>query len=205
MFLRLFLALFFATLLTAPAFSHFPGPPKRTEAGRKVVKTNVPDFTLTDQDGRSFRFANLRGKVVLVTFIFTTCPDLCPLLTAKLTHIQQQLETENQNRYFLLSITTDPDTDKPLVLKSYGGSYKTDLRSWAFLTGDKKNLSKVWDAFGVKVKRLSNGQIQHTGLTTLIDRDGMQRINYYGDTWQEKEVLKDIAMLAAGGSTDSPP
>jgi protein SCO1 len=199
MFLRLIFALFFAALLTAPAFSHLPGPPKKGEAGRKIVKTAVPDFTLTDQDGRAFRFGNLRGKVVLVTFIFTTCPDFCPLLTAKLTHIQQQLEAEHQNGYFLLSITTDPDTDKPAVLKSYSQSYKADLRSWAFLAGDKKSLSKVWDIFGIKVKRLSNGQIQHTGLTILIDRDGLQRVNYYGDRWQEKEVLKDIAALGGGG------
>lgn len=199
MFVRFVFVLLFSAFFISPGFSHLPGPPKRGEVGRKALKTSVPDFTLMDQDGRAFRFRSLRGKVVLVTFIFTTCPDSCPLLTAKLTHIQQKLESEKQTGYFFLSITTDPEIDKPSVLKAYAERHRTNLRSWAFLTGDKTNLAKVWDAFGVKVKTLSNGQTQHTGLTTVVDRNGVQRVNYFGDKWQEKEALKDIETLAAGG------
>lgn len=68
--------------------------------------------------------------------------------------------------------------------------------TWAFLTGNRKDLSKVWNAFGVKVKKLGKGQVQHTGLTTVIDRQGIRRIDYFGDRWSEKEVLRDIANLA---------
>lgn len=205
MFVRLFSILLFLSLFIRPASAHLPGGPKKGESGRKTVSVPVQDFTLTDQDGKEFRFQSLRGKVVLITFIFTTCPDFCPLLTAKLSHIQQKLQAERKNGYFLLTITTDPEIDKPSVLKSYGERYRADLRSWAFLTGDKKNLTKVWDTFGVKVKRLSNGQVQHTGLTVLVDREGIQRVNYFGDRWQEKEILKDLETLAAGGSTGSSP
>jgi protein SCO1/2 len=77
-------ALLLLTILAAaPAMSHDPGPPKRGAVGRKAVELPVPDFTLLDQDKRPFHSGSLRGKVVLVTFIYTTCPDVCPLLTAK--------------------------------------------------------------------------------------------------------------------------
>jgi protein SCO1/2 len=199
MFVRLFSILFFLSLFIRPASAHLPGGPKKGESARKTVSVPVQDFTLTDQDGKEFRFQSLRGKVVLITFIFTTCPDFCPLLTAKLSHIQRKLQAERKDGYFLLTITTDPEIDKPSVLKSYGERYRVDLRSWAFLTGDEKDLSKVWDTFGVKVKKLSNGQVHHTGLTVLVDREGIQRVNYFGDRWQEKEILKDLETLAAGG------
>lgn len=197
-FLKLLLAgLLFLNFPVPPAFSHVPGPPKKGEVGRKTVDLPAPDFTLVDQEGKPFSFAAVRGKVVLVTFIFTTCPDFCPILTSKLTQIQRQLEANKEKNLFFLSVTTDPDTDKPPVLKSYAEQYRANLRSWAFLTGDKKSVAKVWDAFGIRVKKLPNGQIQHTGLVVLIDRKGMRRVNYYGDTWDEKAVLKDIAELAS--------
>jgi len=62
---------------------------------------------------------------------------------------------------------------------------------------ETKKLSKVWNGFGLKVKKLSNGQVQHIGLTVLIDREGRRRVNYFGDKWQEKEVLKDMRALAS--------
>ena len=184
------------TSFPAPALSHFPGPPKKGEAARKVVRIPAPDVTLVDQQGKTFHLRDLRGKVVLVTFIYTTCPDACPLLTAKLTSIQRNLKENNQSDVYLLSITTDPEVDTPQVLKSYSQRYGADLHNWAFLTGDKANLAKAWSGFGVTVIKRAKGLIQHTSLTTLIDRQGARRIDYYGDSWTEKEALKDIAALA---------
>jgi protein SCO1/2 len=163
----------------------------------------VPDFSLLDQDRRPFHLSSVRGKVVLVTFIYTTCPDICPLLTAKFADIQRKFKSEGRNDHFLLSITTDPEVDTPKVLKSYGQRFEADFHSWAFLTGDKKDLSEVWRSFGVYVRKRGKGLIEHTGLTTLIDRQGIRRIDYYGDSWTEKEVLKDIASLAKEGQTVS--
>lgn len=181
------------------ALSHIQGPPKKGEAGQKTVQIPAPDFTLVDQEGKPFSFGSLRGKVVLATFIYTTCPDVCPLLTAKFAEIQRRLKREKRDDYFLLSISTDPEVDTPKVLKSYARRFGADFRTWTFLTGDNRELSKVWDAFDVKVKKLGKGQIQHTGLTTLIDPKGIRRVNHYGDTWTEKDVLKDILKLTTGG------
>ncbi|MBI2871242.1 MAG: SCO family protein [Candidatus Omnitrophica bacterium] len=185
------------TILAAPAISQISGPPKRGAVGRKAVQMPVPDFTLIDQDKRPIRFGSLRGKAVLVTFIYATCPDVCPLLTAKFAGIQRGLKSRGLNHHFLLSVTTDPEADTPEVLRSYGQRFGADLRSWAFLTGDKNELSEAWRFFGVRVKKHDKGLTDHTGLTTLIDRQGIRRIDYYGNSWTENEVLKDIADLAA--------
>lgn len=160
------------------------------------MQTPVPDLTLMDQEGKPFPLRSLHGKLVLVTFIYTTCPDVCPLLTAKFAGIQQSLKKNHRDDYFLLSITTDPEVDTPQLLKGYAQRFGADFHSWAFLTGNKKDLSKAWNAFGVKVKKLGKGQVQHTGLTTVIDRQGIRRIDYLGDAWSEKEALKEIAELA---------
>jgi len=187
--------LLLSTVLAAPAIAHMPGPPKRGAVGRKAVEMPVPDFTLMDQDNRPFHVRSLRGKVALVTFIYTTCPDVCPLLTAKFAGIQRKLKSQGLNGYFLLSITTDPEADTPKVLRSYGRRFGADFHSWAFLTGDKNELSEAWRFFDVRVKKRGKGLIDHTGLTTLIDRQGIRRIDYYGDSWTEKEVLEDITDL----------
>jgi protein SCO1/2 len=187
-----------AALLPAPSFAHIPIPPKEpSEIGRRTVHTAVPDFKLTDQDGKPFRFAAARGKLILVTFVFTACPDVCPLLTANFAAIQRQLEEKKIQDYLLLTITTDPERDSAAVLKDYAGRFKADFKRWSFLTGTRAELRKVWKLFGVNVTRTDSGQVQHTSFTTLVDRQGKRRVDYYGDRWQEKEILKDIQWLRA--------
>jgi protein SCO1 len=189
-----FLMLF--SLLLPLARAHLPIPPKKGEIGRKEVKTPAPNFTLTDQNGKPFHFSPASGRLVLMNFIYTSCPDVCPLFTAKLAAIQRRLTGEQRENYLLLSITTDPARDTPIKMKEYAEAFKPDFRRWHFLTGSAKELAQVWKDFGVKVQDLGNGQIQHTNLTTLIDGQGLRRVDYYGDKWQEKEVLKDLSRLA---------
>jgi protein SCO1/2 len=187
-----------ACLLPSIASSHIPIPPKEpSEIGRRVVKKTVADFQLLDQDGRPFKFSSTRGKLVLVTFIFTTCPDVCPLLTAKLAAIQRTLEEKKIKDYLLLSITTDPERDTAPALKEYASHFKADVRNWSLLTGSRQELAKVWKLFDVNVTKNESGEVRHTSLTTLVDYHGIRRVDYYGDKWQEKEVLKDIEWLGS--------
>lgn len=82
------MSLVIAGLLASPALSHFPIPSKKGETGRRAVQTPVPDFSLVDQEGNPFRFESSRGKIVLLTFVYTACPDVCPLLAAKFASIR---------------------------------------------------------------------------------------------------------------------
>lgn len=177
--------------------AHVPLPPKRGEIGRKEVRVKAPSFTLVDQNGAKFTFAPAQKKLVLINFIYASCPDVCPLFSAKLAAIQRTLQEEKNDRYLLLSISTDPKRDTPAKLKSYGDAFKADYRRWHFLTGSAPDLEPVWKQFGVRVKELGDGQVQHTNLLTLIDGKGFRRVDYYGDKWLEKEVLKDLRRLAA--------
>ena len=187
-----------AALLPGSALAHIPIPPKApTEIGRRVVNTAVTDFRLTNQDGKAFQFANSRGKLILVTFVFTSCPDVCPLFTANFASIQRALDEKKIKDYLLLSITTDPERDTAAVLKDYGGRFKARFEHWFFLTGTRAELAKVWKIFGVNVIKTESGQVQHTSFTTLIDRQGKRRVDYYGDKWRDKEIFKDIQWLRA--------
>jgi protein SCO1/2 len=191
-------AMLAVALLPSTARSHIPIPPKQpSEIGRRVVKTAVPDFKLTDQNGKQFQLSSKRGNLVLTTFIFTTCPDVCPLFTAKFAAIQRALDDRKFKDYWLLSITTDPEHDSAAALKDYANRFKADSAHWSFLTGTRSDLTKTWKAFGVNVTRTEAGQVFHTALTTLIDRRGNRRVDYYGDKWLDQEVLKDIQWLSS--------
>ena len=180
------------------ALAHIPIPPKQlTEIGRRPVKKAVTDFTLIDQNSKPFRFSSRRGNLVLATFIFSTCPDVCPLFTAKFAAIQRALNEQKFKDYWLLSITTDPERDDAATLKEYARRFNADFTRWAFLTGTREDLARAWKSFGVNVSKTESGQVFHTALTTLIDRQGYRRVDYYGDKWLDKEVLKDIHWLSS--------
>jgi len=170
-------------------------PPKKGEIGRRETNIAAPGFALIDQADKKFIFNPASGKVVLVTFVYTSCPDVCPLFSAHFAAIQRALDMAKREDYLLLSISTDPKRDTPARLKAYAEAFKADVTRWRFLTGSQQDLAKVWKSFGVNVKDHGNGQIQHTNLTTLIDAKGIRRVDYYGDKWLVKEVLKDIKWL----------
>jgi protein SCO1/2 len=189
-FLLLGLLLLLAS--TLPAYSHDP-PAQKAE--RREIRIPVRDFSLTDQNGRRFRFEQLKGKVVLLAFAYTTCPDVCPLITAALRQVQMSLEPREKNLVYLLTVTTDPEIDSPEVLSSYANRYGVDHSNWTFLTGAAENLSAVWENFGVKVIRKGRGLVDHTPLTVLIGQDGVSRVVYVGTSPNSKVMLEDIRRL----------
>src|SRR5215510_8235428 len=95
----------------------------------------APAFSLTTQEGARLTLQDLRGKVVAVTFIYASCADTCPLLTAKLAGLQARLGTDFGTKVFFVAITVDPERDTPQVLKGYAQAHGANLAGWAFLTG----------------------------------------------------------------------
>ena len=170
--------------------THRPGT-----AERRQLKVPIQNFFLIDQIGKPFSFQRLRGKLVVLTFVYTTCPDLCPLLTSSLLRVQKGLRANERNSVFLLSITTDPEIDSPEVLKSYAERYGIDFSNWSFLTGEEKELSTVWKAFGVRVQRKARGLVDHVTLTALVDKKGVMRFAYHGTSPDPKVVLRDLRAL----------
>ena len=97
----------------------------------------APDFVLTSQNGDRVSLSDFRGKVVAVTFIFASCTDTCPLLTAKMAEVQDELGADFGARIAFVSITTDPERDTPEVLKGYAEAFEANLAGWSFLTGER--------------------------------------------------------------------
>ena len=164
---------------------------------RREVRVRIDDFSLTDQNSRSFKFSKLKGSVIVVAFAYTTCPDVCPLITAALRQVQSNLTTADRKNIQLLTITTDPEIDSPKVLAAYAKRHGAELDTWSFLTGDEPTLKKVWKNFGVGVKRKARGLVDHTPLTAIVDQRGVLRFAYIGPSPDVKLVLKDVRFLLA--------
>lgn len=153
------------------------------------------EFTLTNQDGQRASLSALRGKVVAITFIYTTCIDTCPLLTAKMASLQGRLGRDFGPRVQFLSITVDPARDTPAVLKRYAERHGAQDAGWAFLTGTLSEIRSVAKHYGVSYRNTSRGEVDHTFLTSLVDRDGILRIQYLGVHFDPSEMLRDLLTL----------
>ena len=155
----------------------------------------APDFALTSQDGAEVTLAALRGKVVAVTFIYASCPDVCPMLTDKLARVQDELGSDFGSKIAFVSITTDPERDTPEVLKGYAEAFEANLAGWSFLTGEPAVVLDVARRYGVAVAKAPDGQVDHTMLTTLIDPQGTMRVQYLGYRFDEEEFRRDLESL----------
>ena len=155
----------------------------------------APDFALISQDGKEVTLKDLRGKVVAVAFIYTWCPDVCPMLTDKMARVQDELGQDFGSKVAFVSITVDPKRDTPEALKEYAEAFDVNFEGWSFLTGDPAAVREVAGGYGVVVLPAADGQIDHNTLTTLIDRDGTMRVQYIGSRFDPEEFRHDLLDL----------
>lgn len=141
--LTLVLFLGLATLLAACGGS-------RELTGTDLGQEPAPDFTLTDHRGQTVSLSQLRGKAVALTFIYTHCPDICPLITQHLRQAYEQLPEDAQERVALVAITVDPARDTPEVLQEYSERHGlAENPAWFALTADAATLEPVWASYYV--------------------------------------------------------
>lgn len=155
----------------------------------------APAFTLTASTGERVALASLRGKVLAVTFIFTTCTSTCPILTAKMAEIQRRLGPDFGARIAFVSITVDPLNDTPERLRDYATAHGANVPGWRFLTGKPDEVSDVLRRYGVYAKKTESGQVDHLFLTSLIDKAGQLRVQYLGTRFDTSEMLGDLQKL----------
>lgn len=146
------------------------------------VLGQIGDFSLVNQDGKEIRFSDYKGSVVVTNFIFTSCPDVCPLLTAQMAKIQSRLMGVGP-AIRLISITVDPHTDTPSVLKEYAAKYRADHKIWQFLTGPLDQIADVV-VNGFKMAMENPGQ---TGISKVDPSD----VNLFAITHGEHFVITD--------------
>jgi protein SCO1/2 len=174
------------------------------EPPRLAVIRPAPDFTLTTQDEKTLRLSDLRGQVLLVGFVFTTCNGSCPATTHRMGQVQQALAARGLTRggrVRLLSVTLDPARDTPEVLRNYMRLYDADPANWTFLTGPRERVEKAVAAWGMWARPAANGQLDHPSRVFLVDPKGRVREIYNLDYLKPAWVLEDVgALLGEEGS-----
>jgi protein SCO1/2 len=155
----------------------------------------APEFALTSQDGVRVTLGDFRNKVVAVTFIYTSCPDTCPVLTAKMAQVQDDLGPNFGSKIAFVSITVDPERDTPEVLREYAHTFGANLAGWSFLTGTPKSIREVAQRYGIYATKSVGNDVDHTFLTSLIDRRGALRVQYLGVRFDPEEFRRDLLNL----------
>jgi len=165
----------------------------------------VPEFSLTERDGRRITLSDLKGKVSIVNFIYTNCPDTCPIQSAQMKQLQDDFKSEKELR--LVSITVDPEHDTPEVLTKYAARFDADPARWFFLTGGKERIYKLaQEGFRLGAVEIPHDKRPASGAThthsprfVLVDREAQIR-GYYVSTEPEdvKRLRRDLKVLLRG-------
>jgi len=169
------------------------------EKSRIPVLKTVSDFTLDNIDGSRFQLSRSNGKVRLVSFIFTHCPDICPATTRNMADLQDQLKAEGLfgEKVAFLTVSFDPERDTPDVLRKYARAFDADPSGWYFLRGDEQAVKQVAKDFGVAVVKQPDGSYMHTTRIFLLDQDGnMRRIYGMAEEMNLEQIAADIRQLA---------
>lgn len=180
--------------------SEVPGEPKPGD--------EVPDFGLTNQDGKRVRLSQYKGQVVALTFVYTRCPqpDQCTLMSTNFAAVDKALQSEPDvyAKTHLLTITFDPDYDTPKVMRSYGASHTgkysdESFQHWEFLTGTPDEVKGIAQYFGMRYFHdTSSGeeQVIHSLRTGIIGPDGKLVKLYRGNDWKPDQIVEDLKSLA---------
>jgi protein SCO1 len=156
----------------------------------------APEFTLTAQDGAQVSLSDFRGRVAAVTFIYTHCTTKCPILTPMLSMVQDQLGSDFGRHIVFLSVTLDPAHDTPQALRLYAEAYGANLAGWTFLTGSQNAVRQLAEGYGVITLKNANGELDHSFLTSIVDRRGFLRVQYLGVQFDPTEFKRDLLSLA---------
>jgi len=161
------------------------------------------EFNLVDQNGQKISFPEAySGNVMLVGYVYTHCPDICPIITYNMRDVQRELAEEEG--LMLVSVSFDPDRDTPEILYQYAESYRLNQGNWRLLTGEKKEVEALLEKLQIATvktpTRFAEDNtpiyfIDHTDRVTLIDKKGQIRRHYMGSELSSDEVTEDIRTL----------
>ncbi|MCC7106460.1 MAG: SCO family protein [Chloroflexi bacterium] len=164
----------------------------------------APDFSLSDPQTGRFASADLKGKVYLADFIYTSCTDICPLLSGRLAQVQEALKRDGLlgQKAMLVSISVDPARDTPAVLSAYAERYRTDLDGWRFLNASYEELEPLLVGFHIGTVRALRAlqtdpdPIVHSNRVMLVDGDGTVRAYLPGEEMRVDDVVHEVRLLA---------
>jgi protein SCO1/2 len=160
-----------------------PGPP-----------VDAPAFALRDQDGKVVRLAGQRGKAVVVAFLYTKCPDVCPVIAGHLNAALRRLGPLRAKTR-VIAVSVDPKNDTPAAVRRYVRAHRL-VPEFRYLTGTRAQLAPVWNAYHVAVVQTASGAVAgHTTFEVLVDAHGVERA-LYDSRVQPGDVVHDVRALA---------
>ena len=164
------------------------------------IGKEAPDFTLEDAEGRAVGLQDLRGKVVVLHFVYTSCPDVCPLHAERIAEIQEMVNrTPMRELVQFVTVTTDPEHDTSEVMREYGPTHGLEPSNWVFLTsgpdrpGDATR--KLAELFGHKFTETEDGYQIHGVVTHVIDREGLWQANFHGLKFEPTNLVVYVNAL----------
>jgi protein SCO1 len=155
----------------------------------------APEYELTEADGTSFHLADVRGKIVLIFFGYTSCPDVCPATLANMNSALNKISGDS-SMVQVVFISVDPERDTPEKIQNYVGRFNT---SFIGLSGSLEELRSIWRDYGVFREVVQGGTamdyvVNHTARITLIDSGGKMRLSY-GFQTPSDDIANDIDIL----------
>jgi len=152
----------------------------------------APDFELRDQHGTSIRLSDQRGRYVLVTFLYTHCPDVCPVIAANLNTALRTLGPL-RSRVRVVAVSVDPSGDTPRAVRAYARRLRL-LPQFHYLIGPRAKLMRVWRDYGVLAVARNKELVDHAAYTVLVDSAQKRRVVYDAHV-QANEVVHDLRLL----------
>jgi protein SCO1/2 len=159
----------------------------------------LPAVSLLDQNGNQVSLASLKGKPVLIDFVYTSCPGPCSVLTSKLVSVAQDLGPRLGRQVEMVSLSVDPEHDTPKALKDYAQRLGADRSGWLFLTGKPGDVERVLAAYNLRRLREADGSVTHMETLFLLGPDGRQRRIYNGVEVKAAVMSAEAGQLAAPG------
>src|SRR5438552_15018434 len=189
--------------LAIPATNSIPtaAPFRRVrEVEPLSVGDPLPDYHLTNQLGQPLSTAQFKGQALAITFLFTRCPfpNFCPLMANHFAAAQQKLLAmpNAPTNWQLLTVSFDPEFDKPAILKAYAARYKYDPAHWSFATGDLIDITALAEQVGLTFWHDETGSISHKLRAVVVDAGGRLQKVFVGNQWTSDELVEEMVKAA---------
>lgn len=171
---------------------------KAVETARAAEGNKIADYELTDQDGNKFKLSDYSGKPLLVSFIYTTCPDICNSLVATLVPAFEEIKKGLGDQFNAIVVGFDAEYDTPEMMKEFGLHHETDFNAVRFGSGDKETIARMVKDFGFHYEELEDGGFKHMGLVSMLDKNFILYRQIYKSNIAAADIRVPLNQLLTG-------
>lgn len=157
------------------------------------------DLSLTDHEGRTLTLPDLRGQVLVAAMIYSTCTSVCPRVTEDMKGIEKQISNQDREDVGFVLFSLDPGRDTPAALRRFAGEHALDLSRWRLFASSEDGVRDLSAVLGVKYQTEDNGEIAHSAMIFIVDREGVVRHRQVGLRQDPQDLVAALAQATRGG------